>query len=227
MLASETIRVYKFYSAKWGRSALKHRRLKVSPVDDLNDPFEYLSVNIGDKILRSEILQIRKSIGKYGAIISFSESWSSPVIWSHYADNHKGMALGFDIPKKSLFKMKYTDNKLEVSRDSIENLQIQKKIVDHISITKSLHWQYEKEWRLFFNTKHVNSNYLNDEIAFQPFCKEIELREIILGCRYTSKSKATLEAKLNKEGISIKIARPAFESFKMVTQLSSNLQTML
>jgi len=34
-------RVYKFYAREWGLEALERRRLKVSTLHDLNDPFEF------------------------------------------------------------------------------------------------------------------------------------------------------------------------------------------
>jgi len=31
-------------------------------------------------------------------LLSFSESWKSPVLWSDYAAGHKGICLGFERP---------------------------------------------------------------------------------------------------------------------------------
>lgn len=56
------MRVYKFYPAKWGLEALLKRRLKVSPIDELNDPFEYLSLDLGDKNVRAWAKQFRKIV---------------------------------------------------------------------------------------------------------------------------------------------------------------------
>jgi len=41
-------RLYKFTKAEFGLLALQHRRLKISTIDDLNDPFDLYSVDTTD-----------------------------------------------------------------------------------------------------------------------------------------------------------------------------------
>lgn len=67
---------------------------------------------MGDKSVRKFIRERRAFLGKNGAVISFCAKWANPVIWSHYADEHRGMALGFDIPESLLFKIGYEDKKI-------------------------------------------------------------------------------------------------------------------
>ena len=51
---------YHFLSSKYGLEAIRDQRIKVSKLDDLNDPFEFHSVQLGDKEVRerfNEFLQ--------------------------------------------------------------------------------------------------------------------------------------------------------------------------
>jgi len=43
------MRVYKFLDAKFGLKSLAEKRLKISTVEDLNDPFELLPFGMVDK----------------------------------------------------------------------------------------------------------------------------------------------------------------------------------
>jgi hypothetical protein len=42
-----------------------------------------------------------------------SRSWENPVLWSHYAEGHKGVCLGFDVKEELLEEVKYADELLK------------------------------------------------------------------------------------------------------------------
>ena len=56
--------VYKFYPPEYALQSLSKLRFKVSPIDELNDPFEYLSLDMGDKSVRAWAKNFRKSASK-------------------------------------------------------------------------------------------------------------------------------------------------------------------
>ncbi len=70
--SSERLRVYKFYDAKWGLENLLKQHLKISTIKELNDPFEFNHLSIGnpDHTKLWEFLRI-VTYEKYG-IICFS-----------------------------------------------------------------------------------------------------------------------------------------------------------
>jgi hypothetical protein len=53
------MRVYKFLDAKFGMKSLAEKRLKISTVDDLNDPFELLPFGMADKTIRMALKNAR------------------------------------------------------------------------------------------------------------------------------------------------------------------------
>jgi hypothetical protein len=83
-------------------------------------------------------------------VCSFSEINNSLLLWSHYADNHKGICIEYDLLKEDpsninhLFPMIYCNNiyKLEL----FEKLTRIQKI--GLTINKCKDWEYEKEWRV-------------------------------------------------------------------------------
>ena len=96
---AELMRAYKFLSKKWGLAALQEKRLKVSRICDLNDPFELTPFNLSDASIRKTFLKTRDEVGKERGLLCFSSGWSDPVIWAHYSEKHYGLCLGFEIPE--------------------------------------------------------------------------------------------------------------------------------
>ncbi len=108
------MRLYHFINAKYGLEDLRDKRLKIARIMELNDPFEFMGADLSNRELR-EALEATKSYlyVKFG-LLCFSESWNNPVQWSHYADRHQGLCLGFDIPDIFLDKVNYVDERLPV-----------------------------------------------------------------------------------------------------------------
>lgn len=108
-------------------------------------------------------------------VCCFSESPNIPLMWSHYADSHKGVCLGFDIEpfpegdtNKALIQpVNYLD-KLVPVRVGADNGQA----VGHWFFTKSKDWSYEKEVRAVFA-------YKTGLVSFATEC----LKEVYFGCR--------------------------------------------
>jgi hypothetical protein len=92
------MRVYKFLDAKFGIKSLAEKRLKISTVEDLNDPFELLPFGMVDKTKRMALNLARTTWGTTHGMLCFSADWRDPVIWAHYSDKHHGLCLGFEIP---------------------------------------------------------------------------------------------------------------------------------
>jgi len=102
-------------------------------------------------------------------ITCFSEKNDSILMWSHYADRHKGLCIEYDFSslenhdllKQFLFPVIYENTIFDATKFFIHS-----KILHNISyraaITKSHEWSYEKEWR-YVNTinKKSNEHYIN------------------------------------------------------------------
>jgi Protein of unknown function (DUF2971) len=107
-MASETIvspppqpfvRAYHMMTTHWAIVALTDSRLKVSRFGDLNDPFELMAINCHTPESRRSSRRFREDFGSSTGLLCFGRDWSSPVMWSHYGDKHRGICLGFDLPR--------------------------------------------------------------------------------------------------------------------------------
>ena len=70
---------------------------------------------------------------------------SNPVLWSHYADKHKGVCLGFDVKEDLLEEVKYADELLRVRLSDDEDPPlIPDELQQLLMVTKFRQWEYEK-----------------------------------------------------------------------------------
>lgn len=185
----------------------------------MNDPFELMPVKAVDAKHRRAIRLFKQRIDKDKGLICFSETWTNPVLWGHYGDKHKGIALGFDVTKGVANKVIYSNGLITIPVDPItKQAAPTAKLVDSILRTKFKDWKYENEWRVFFELK--------DEVEetgmfFAEFDKDIQLAEVVLGPNCTtavSKVLSTLEDYDNE--VKVIKSRIAFNSFKVVKDLS-------
>jgi hypothetical protein len=93
------MRAYKFLCLEYGLKSLREKRLKISTVEDLNDPFELLPYEMTNRSQRSAFRKTRKELGSRGGMLCFSADWTDPVIWAHYSDKHRGICWGFEVPE--------------------------------------------------------------------------------------------------------------------------------
>lgn len=218
------MRLYKFYPARWGLEALSKRRLKVSPIDELNDPFEYLSLDIGDKNARAWATRFRKTVSQDTGIISFSKSWHQPLMWAHYADSHKGLALGFEVPDRLLFKINYVENRIKPENDVDVSEASMKDLIYQLLRTKHKEWSYEDEYRLVRPLENCTREGKN---FFAAFNNMTILKEVVLGARYESSNSDQLSSELTNAGVIFQTARAEFKGFRMTPQRLARLQKQL
>ena len=111
-------RLYKFTKAEFALSALRSRRLKISTLDDLNDPFDQYSVDTTDQGVAAFLEQYLLHFRAKNGLLCFSRNWDNLLLWSHYANSHAGICLGFDIPDDSAHELEvhYQPNVIQIQK---------------------------------------------------------------------------------------------------------------
>ena len=110
-----------------------------------------------------------------------------PLMWAHYANNHKGICIKYDFELEGeqnicfdkdetldILKVNYSDNPIDIfsySIDKLENLKYE------ILTNKYSKWQYENEVRLIRQGQGLLK------------IKRICIKEIIFGCKSTPKDR--------------------------------------
>ncbi len=177
------MRLYHFLSEKYALEALRNKRIKVSIINELNDPFEFLPrFSNSNREAEEKIFKTWKSkISKEHGIICFSKRWSNPLLWSHYAEKHKGFALGFDIPNDVLYEVKYKEDRPLFIRDDLSQDDGRNEpFMVELTKTKFSSWSYEEEFR--FGCTFSNC-ILEEGIYYENFSSKLILKEVIAGCR--------------------------------------------
>lgn len=216
--------VYKFYPPNYGLQALKKRRLKVSPIDELNDPFEYQAIDMRSKSIRAWARHFRNKASENNGIISFSKNWHEPLMWAHYAESHSGMAIGFEIPDRLLSHINYISNKIIPPLDVDDNKKSMRNLVNQLLTSKHKNWGYEDEVRLLRKLDNCDEE---GRLYFSNWNEVTIPKEVVLGDRYKSQENAKFQGVLEGDGIKFITARPEFKGFKMTPQMSSKLQKIL
>ena len=203
-------RVYKFLSLKYGIEALDQNHLKVSELGGLNDPFDVLPFDLSKTATRRMMQNVREHFGETTGMISFSKHWHSPLLWAHYADIHKGFALGFDITSdRGWGEVIYVNKPMPV-----KNVMTASEAEDIVN-TKYSGWSYEEEVRMWIYLVKRSANGLH----FFDFNKQLVLKEVVVGHANRISQKAISEALKGHPGVRLMKARPAHKEFMMVKDL--------
>ena len=204
------MRVYKFLSAFWAMDNLAKRRLKASDRDSLNDPFEFLAVDMTDDSYRKQVLDRVEYILTEKVLCCFSNAAICPLLWAHYSECHRGICLGFEISDSVASSMKqvtYVDK-----RYTPFQIKTNDRIVE-LLFTKFSKWKYEDEIRAFLPRKR---SAVVGELTFVPFDEDLLLKEVILGYK-CSATIAEVSANVLDYPFAVTVlrARPSLSEFKM------------
>jgi len=204
------MRVYKFLPADHALEDISKRRIKIAQFQDLNDPFELLAPDLSDKSMRKVFRAFKKVMEQSNGILCFSRTKREPLLWSHYADKHSGMCLGFDVLDDTLRKVEYVSERLIFESES----DLTKGMAIRLLGTKYEGWRYEKEERSFLDLDEKDKR---NGFYFADFGDGIKLKEVIAGpeCK-VKKKEITDRLRGYSESVRIIKAQLAFESFTVI-----------
>lgn len=220
--------------------SLKNSQIYFPCPEELNDPYD-CQVDIESSLQRAfndakgerkeflgcilknanieRLHEMAQSIGVY----SFSKSLLIPTMWSHYADEHRGVCLLYDFPLDFLndsdkflgaTNVCYSDNalyewlmhKLDTSFTTYESM---KAILIRTFSVKGEAWSYERERR-----------FIREERGPLEFDRTY-LRQVCFGLKTPAKDRDRVLRVLDKNGYSeitrAKIVRDAKFDFKLTT----------
>lgn len=198
--------------------------MKIAMIEDLNDPFEMLGFSNHNPELRKGWQYFKKDTSSRFGLLCFSKSWRNPVQWSHYADGHRGLCLGFDVPKRLLIEVTYSDQRWKPDPAAfLAGGRWAQKELTRIFSAKFSHWRYENEVRCIIPLSTVVRD---GDFYFEHFSGRLSLREVIVGHRSTLSRKQVLSALRGlKRDVSLLKARLSFRSFSVVRQRDETLWT--
>lgn len=147
-------------------------------------------------------------------VLCLTKNKNCPLIWSHYADSHKGVMLKFrrieglnsivseaeQLEYRKKFPV-YSFTPDEVVDDDLYDKKInyETDFYQHL-ITKSTVWKYEKEWRCILDKLTDN----NDFFEFREF-NPLEIDSVYLGCQMREENEKLIKATLQNQLKHVKV----------------------
>lgn len=187
------MKLYKYVSLEAAHAILETCSLGFTRASSFNDPFDIptsipeLSINAADAIFKGIKAQAKDIIWEenYG-ILALTRTATNPLMWAHYADEHRGAVVEIDthiarltdedtnfIPAQ-FGSVIYSRRRLE--NQYLSNFKTGVSVggehrfrIDHyekwqrIFLTKSLDWSYEEEVRVIKCLKGINENCKKNE----------------------------------------------------------------
>lgn len=191
-----TRRVYKFVRSTYGIKSLEKKRLKVTLIEELNDPFDISAVDTTDPgVARAVSDLVTQLKGKIG-LICLSRNWDNILLWSHYGDSHTGICLGFDISEGESgtnygVEVLYQPNPLQIRRREDVNFDLANRLLR----TKHESWSYEQEVRMFVSLDDPPDA---EGLRWIEFGPSLEIREIIIGAQCNPAESRRIEEVVGK-----------------------------
>jgi hypothetical protein len=135
------------------------------------------------------------------------------VLWSHYANNHRGLCLGFDIPDHLPRQVSYVNSRFNWPAVIDESFMVQ------LLFTKFSHWSYEDEYRVYTSLEDCESG-----LYYADFSETLTLKQVIVGASSTV-TRAQLAGAMGDFFTEVEVfkARAAFKSFRVVRNKNARL----
>lgn len=153
--------LYKFMKGEHALSFLDDGFIKIATLKDLNDPYDLVpciadappGFSIGAEKFRT--LSLDWLSGRHG-LMCMSSTCSDPVLWAHYADCHRGVALELspeDDP--NVVDVEYADERVVIPFEKIvDPSKFLPEDMLALLRRKCRSWQYEKEVRFIMPLKY-------------------------------------------------------------------------
>lgn len=218
------MKLYKYMAYRDG--LFDNLLFRFSPARLFNDPFEgqvtissvrsHIKENFTFKD-KKEITSLLNKVSRRNhvepypnvGIFCLSQSVHSLLMWAHYADNHRGIIIGFDsdhpffdqdiLPSKPNEDTRWLGKIFPVAYDRVR-LNFTANLGYKALLIKSDEWMYEKEYRMFMR-RNDRTKYAEDECG--NVITDIDLfeipatavREVIIGVK-ANKNKIVKDFKL-------------------------------
>lgn len=234
VISTEIVYQYANYDVSLNDILLK-QTLRFSDPITFNDPFDcnekLLQINSSDILIEETILnlsikpsrqekrelkrkfkdprnqsEILKNKRKEYKLSCFSENYNEILMWSHYAEKHSGICVGFNFPHHYKDKFILCPVKYIHELKPLEGTIDVHRVILYWLTTKSICWKHEEEIRAIAKckNKHEKHEIINFDSSY--------IKEIIFGCNVTNEKIAQAliclkKSNLNLEGITIKRMR--------------------
>ncbi len=184
-MKEKQITLYKYVPLKYVTSILDNSRLYLNDGKTFNDPFEL-------SVVDRKLGKLRYIEGLH--ILSLTNSPHKKLMWSHYAESHRGVCLTVEVPSRLVYPMCYSSQRVYENSDInkiIEKSTIKRKKnaqknfallpnKKKYAYVKDKKWIYELEYRIVFDENDESSLIFEDDKWYMP----VKVKNIYLGVNF-------------------------------------------
>lgn len=180
---------------------------------DFNDPYDCfynIVIKSGEELGGVKLKQFKENLRKLEPFGCYclTENSDDLLMWSHYADGHKGICIEYNVEKicdiqQDLFRVDYNFQReyenfsnmfgdlcglmntsimlRQQSIDESKKKESDKKIIEILFAKKASNWEYEKEWRIlrYLDNPKTNNPTANADIPNYKRERKIDPNEAI------------------------------------------------
>lgn len=146
-------------------------------------------------------------------VVCFVQHWDVPLMWSHYADSHRGLVIGFDaghsfFAQSNLRQVDYSSKRVSFDVSWTPGSPDVSKAIGDLMVRKSRCWKYEQEWRMLLCLKGLEQRLLPNGKPghFLTIPREV-IVELILGCRCSGQLEKEVRAVMETGRLNLTLDR--------------------
>lgn len=161
--------------------------------------------NLGKLLLRfqshDKLSEIRNILTDEVYVICLSGRKDITSLWAHYADNHRGICIEYDLvnTKTKLFKnlcfpIEYLED-YDFTKDikySFNNNSFDYNLKIKPLLLKAKDWSYEEEWRIIFDDSII-SEYKENYYPYEPYIKFLKPQKVYMGMDISEKDEKLIK----------------------------------
>lgn len=219
------MKLYHFTKCIYALDAIRNQHIHISRFSDLNDPFELYAAEMTDRVVRDGFKRFKRYFDDRFGLICLSKRWKSPLLWSHYADKHRGVALEFEVSDEKAVFVTYSPHRLlSYMERRLQQGPLSEGDAYELMTTKFDGWKYEEEARLVVPLSTAKKN---GSDYFQEFEDGLRLTGIILGSLCELTQRELIDAL--PKGVQLKLtkARLAFRTFNVVRNRAASDKVLI
>jgi hypothetical protein len=171
---TEPIPLYRYLDSDAALKTIATRAFRVGRTGNFNDPFEWrlgmagIDQNLAKQIIEGFVSDVNSDMQ---GVLCFSDTVSDPVLWSIYAEKHRGVA--FEVkhpwPEDHLQKMSYTPERPVIDVNRLRGIGDEKRsneyllsLLRRVATQKSPGWCFEREYRVFLDPNDLKHCQFSD-----------------------------------------------------------------
>ena len=155
-----------------------------------------MSTHLGIRQIKS-FAQLKEK--KRNCVLCRSQGIITTLMWAHYANRHRGVAIGVEVNKYDVRRVNYSDSTFNLKYDlEFPSLDVAKRILSE----KHSAWSYEEEERIF----------VEDGQLFA----EVRVKEIILGSKMSTQNQGFVRELVSKIDSNINVIRSNSQDYELL-----------